>query len=111
MDLMVSGYSLTLRLADAAQIEITNVHKHPGGRGEVLEPIQPSKDIPHPGIGEQGENGAARDEKSSERIVFALAGNQNCGKTTLFNQLTGSNQVERCTISALSFNPVGFINP
>ena len=89
MELMVSGYSLTLRLADAAQIDITNVHEHPGGRGEVLEPIQPSKDIPHPGIGEEG-RGRERDRDVSEdHIVFALAGNQNCGKTTLFNQLTG----------------------
>lgn len=92
MELMVSGYSLTLRLADAAQIDITNVHEHPGGRGEVLEPIQPSKDIPHPGIGEEG-RGRDRDREATEdHIVFALAGNQNCGKTTLFNQLTGSNQ-------------------
>ena len=92
MELMVSGYSLTLRLADAARIDITNVHEHPGGRGEVLEPIQPSKDIPHPGIGEEG-SGRERDRDVSENhIVFALAGNQNCGKTTLFNQLTGSNQ-------------------
>lgn len=92
MELMVSGYSLTLRLADAAQIDITNVHEHPGGRGEVLEPIQPSKDIPHPGIGEEG-RGRERDRDVSEdHIVFALAGNQNCGKTTLFNQLTRSNQ-------------------
>ena len=92
MELMVSGYSLTLRLADAAQIDITNVHEYPGGRGEVLEPIQPSKDIPHPGIGEEG-RGRERDRDVSEdHIVFALAGNQNCGKTTLFNQLTGSNQ-------------------
>ena len=92
MELMVSGYSLTLRLADAARIDITNVHEHPGGRGEVLEPIQPSKDIPHPGIGEEG-RGRERDrEATKDHIVFALAGNQNCGKTTLFNQLTGSNQ-------------------
>lgn len=92
MELMVSGYSLTLRLADAARIDITNVHEHPGGRGEVLEPIQPSKDIPHPGIGEEG-RGRERDrEVTEDHIVFALAGNQNCGKTTLFNQLTGSNQ-------------------
>lgn len=92
MELMVSGYSLTLRLADAARIDITNVHEHPGGRGEVLEPIQPSKDIPHPGIGEEG-RGRDRDREATEdHIVFALAGNQNCGKTTLFNQLTGSNQ-------------------
>ncbi len=94
MELMVSGYSLTLRLADAARIDITNVHEHPGGRGEVLEPIQPSKDIPHPGIGEEG-RGRERDrdrDVSEDYIVFALAGNQNCGKTTLFNQLTGSNQ-------------------
>lgn len=92
MELMVSGYSLTLRLADAARIDITNVHEHPGGRGEVLEPIQPSKDIPHPGIGEEG-RGRERDRDVSEdHIVFALAGNQNCGKTTLSNQLTGSNQ-------------------
>ena len=92
MELMVSGYSLTLRLADAARIDITNVHEHPGGRGEVLEPIQPSKDIPHPGIGEEG-RGRERDRDVSEdHIVFALAGNQNCGKTTLFNQLTGANQ-------------------
>lgn len=64
MELMVSGYSLTLRLADAARIDITNVHEHPGGRGEVLEPIQPSKDIPHPGIGEEG-RGRERDRDVS----------------------------------------------
>lgn len=92
MELMVSGYSLTLRLADAAQIDITNVHEHPGGRGEVLEPIQPSKDIPHPGIGEEGRGRERERDVSEDHIVFALAGNQNCGKTTLFNQLTGSNQ-------------------
>lgn len=92
MELMVSGYSLTLRLADAARIDITNVHEHPGGRGEVLEPIQPSKDIPHPGIGEEGRGREREREATEDHIVFALAGNQNCGKTTLFNQLTGSNQ-------------------
>lgn len=93
MELRVQGYELTLRLADAEQISIhtieqasfinqgtTVVHKH---------------HTEHPGLGEGGRYHVKADENplpEGEKLTFALAGNQNCGKTTLFNQLTGANQ-------------------
>jgi ferrous iron transport protein B len=91
MEFMIHGYELTLRVADAEKIEITNV------RDSIKENKIPSKKkrIEHPGLGESGRY----HEKATEHplpddvtLTFALAGNQNCGKTTLFNQLTGSNQ-------------------
>ena len=114
MQILLRGYLLTLRLADAAQIEITTdipvAPPKPQPRGD---------EIPHPGLGEPGryheedqrrreeirDKEAAKHRSSSRQnkeggkvaqqanlLTFALAGNQNCGKTTLFNQLTGSNQ-------------------
>lgn len=91
----VRGYELTLRLDEARKIEIENIHqkKAPGhARRERHETI------PHPMVGELGEAGAdhvhddSRSLPKGMRLTFALAGNQNCGKTTLFNQLTGANQ-------------------
>ena len=91
IQLQLRGYELTLRLADAAQIEIEDVHDTDTVRKEK----RAKKDIPHPGMGEMGiyhakKKGDARME--GEPLTFGLIGNQNCGKTTLFNQLTGSNQ-------------------
>lgn len=92
MELRIHSYELTLRLADAEKIEIENI------RDAKMIPPMPAPDaetLPHPGLGE----GGRFHEKSTENplpdgtiLTFALAGNQNCGKTTLFNQLTGSNQ-------------------
>ena len=95
MELMISGYELTIRLSDAENIEIENVRdtfvlnenkKKDGG-----------KDIPHPSLGEEADTHDYHVEHANKavntgKLTFALVGNQNCGKTTLFNQLTGSNQ-------------------
>lgn len=94
MELTIHGYTLTLRLADAEKIDIEPVElKAAGKKAEAEEKIRPAKE--HPGFGEGGKF----HEKSGEtplpegtKLTFALAGNQNCGKTTLFNQLTGANQ-------------------
>ena len=92
MQLTVHGYELTLRLADAAHIQVRNIDE----RLLHTHEAQPRKPIvEHPGLGEGGiyhdkENETPLDD--SETLTFALAGNQNCGKTTLFNQLTGANQ-------------------
>lgn len=90
VEVRIHSYELTLRLADAGRIEITEV------RDAVKEKEQPdAKAIPHPGFGEGGKyHNKAKEHPlpEGELLSFALAGNQNCGKTTLFNQLTGSNQ-------------------
>lgn len=90
VEVRIHSYELTLRLADAGRIEITEV------RDAVKEKEQPdAKAIPHPGFGEGGKYHNKAEEHplpEGELLSFALAGNQNCGKTTLFNQLTGSNQ-------------------
>ena len=100
MELRLHGYELTLRLADAEQIEIEEVQKagagheaSKAGKGGRLK--ESGRFMDHPGLGEGGKY----HEKETEHplpdgttLTFALAGNQNCGKTTLFNQLTGSNQ-------------------
>ena len=100
MELRLHGYELTLRLADAEQIEIEEVQKagaeheaSKAGKGGRLK--ESGRFTDHPGLGEGGKY----HEKETEHplpdgttLTFALAGNQNCGKTTLFNQLTGSNQ-------------------
>ena len=82
------GYELTLRLADAAQIEVA-----PLAKAEAAEaPARPSE---HPGLGEGGKfhpKGSGDPLPDGTLLTFALVGNQNCGKTTLFNRLTGSNQ-------------------
>lgn len=91
MELRIHGYELTLRLADADHIEV--------------QPIEEKKNIPennvklrkpeHPGFGEGGKfhpKGSGNPLPDNIELKFALVGNQNCGKTTLFNRLTGSNQ-------------------
>lgn len=89
LELTVRGYSLTLRKADAAKIGIV-----PCASEKPTAPAGPRRPVAHTGIGET----AYRPRKGGSEIPagrplrFALAGNQNCGKTTLFNQLTGSNQ-------------------
>ena len=90
LQLTVRGYELTLRKADAAQIIIHQVHDAHAPRAGQVTP-----DIPHPHTGEMGVFHVRTGETPipvGKPITFALAGNQNCGKTTLFNQLTGSNQ-------------------
>ena len=90
MEVRIHSYELTLRLADAGRIAIDEM------RDAVKEKEQPdAKAIPHPGFGEGGKYHNKAEEHplpEGELLSFALAGNQNCGKTTLFNQLTGSNQ-------------------
>ena len=91
MELRIHGYELTLRRDDAKKIEIEEL--------AVLEktekPAAKNKSTLHPGLGEGGKYHVKADENPlppGTKLTFALAGNQNCGKTTLFNQLTGSNQ-------------------
>ena len=91
MELQIRGYSLTLRLADADRIEIRRID--PKAEGEK-EKKKKSKSH-HPGLGEGGIFHAKGDGDplpDDTQLTFALVGNQNCGKTTLFNRLTGSNQ-------------------
>jgi len=91
MELQIHGYELTLRLDDAAQIEIT-----PSAAAPAAAPARrENKMVEHPGLGEGGRYHTKQGEHplpEGKTLTFALAGNQNCGKTTLFNQLTGSNQ-------------------
>ncbi|MBO5033031.1 MAG: ferrous iron transport protein B [Lachnospiraceae bacterium] len=96
-ELMIHGYELTLRLADAEKIEIEQVYEANVQQTETSDntPKRATKKTHHPGLGEGGKYHVKADENplpEGERLTFALAGNQNCGKTTLFNQLTGSNQ-------------------
>ena len=91
MELRIHGYELTLRLADAAKIDITPV--------KAVQQVSPASescpDCEHPGLGEGGRFHIKAGEHplpEETTLTFALAGNQNCGKTTLFNQLTGANQ-------------------
>ena len=92
MELRIHGYELTLRLADADHITVTPLH-HP-----VEEPAPRPKErreSPHVGLGEDGKyhpKGSGDPLPEGTLLTFALVGNQNSGKTTLFNQLTGSNQ-------------------
>ena len=91
MELQIHGYELTLRRADADQITIEQIssrtRKHEGARN-INQSV-------HPGLGEEGKyhvKGDGNPLPEKTRLTYALVGNQNCGKTTLFNQLTGSNQ-------------------
>ena len=91
MELQIHGYELTLRLDDAAQIEITPAAAAPAAAPARRE----NKMVEHPGLGEGGRYHTKQGEHplpDGKTLTFALAGNQNCGKTTRFNQLTGSNQ-------------------
>ena len=94
MELKIHGYELTLRLADAAQINVVKIDtmKTPAVSSKKKE--MPYS-LEHPGLGEGGKYHVKTHENplpEGTKLTFALAGNQNCGKTTLFNQLTGSNQ-------------------
>ena len=118
MELRIHGYSLTLRLSDAEKIgivpigeekeaetagegyglpqeETSGTRKIPGNNVRSKEASGRQKETTHPGFGEEGKYHAKGDGEPLPQgtiIDFALAGNQNCGKTTLFNQLTGANQ-------------------
>ena len=91
MELLIHGYSLTLRLDDAAQIAVKpSVEEVPAATAPA-----PKKRTAHPGLGEEGKfhpKGTGNPLPDDTTLTFALVGNQNCGKTTLFNQLTGANQ-------------------
>ena len=90
VEVRIHSYELTLRLADAEKITIENIYEK-----KPLPPRQALKPIDHPGLGEGGRYHNKEEENPLPEgtvLTFALAGNQNCGKTTLFNQLTGSNQ-------------------
>ena len=91
MELRIHGYALTLRLADAAKIVVSD----PSDGAETLRPSQKNLKKDHPGLGEDGKfhpKGSGYPLPDGTLLSFALMGNQNSGKTTLFNQLTGSNQ-------------------
>lgn len=105
LELRIHGYELTLRVADAEKIQVDIINNTetaagsadsaPGKQrsGRYKEPS--NNQIPHPGLGEGGKYHVKAEENplpEKEKLTFALAGNQNCGKTTLFNRLTGSNQ-------------------
>ncbi len=91
MELKIHGYELTIRVSDAQKIEIEPIQK------EVKERRAGSvkRKMPHPGLGESGKFHQKEDGDplpQGAKLTFALVGNQNSGKTTLFNQLTGANQ-------------------
>ena len=91
IELCVRGYELTLRIADAAKIEIKDVTD----KKYVKNYKERINDIPHPQVGEMGiyhVHKKGNELSAGSPLTFGLIGNQNCGKTTLFNQLTGSNQ-------------------
>ena len=92
MELRIHGYELTLRLADAEKIAVHTVKSREQTK-TTAERL--GENTEHPGLGEGGIYHVKADENplpEGTQLTFALAGNQNCGKTTLFNQLTGSNQ-------------------
>ena len=91
MELRIHGYELTLRLADAQQIDVTPLEKLTAS----VPALERGREAPHLGLGEDGKYHAKGDGDplpKGEKLTFALVGNQNSGKTTLFNQLTGANQ-------------------
>ena len=91
MEFRIHGYELTLRLAEASQIEATGIENSSAQNNKKNK----VKEIEHPGLGEEGKyhpKGSGNPLDDDAILSFALVGNQNCGKTTLFNQLTGSNQ-------------------
>ena len=91
IEVRIHSYELTLRRDDARNIEIDDVRDG----ADVRESRASGKPVPHPGLGEGGKFHDRAGENplpEGTPLTFALVGNQNCGKTTLFNQLTGSNQ-------------------
>ncbi len=100
MELRIHGYELTLRIADARDIEISLMAPAQDGGTDAVTSLDEAlrKTMEHPGLGEGGRyhdespEAHAKPLPQGQPLTFALAGNQNCGKTTLFNQLTGANQ-------------------
>jgi len=100
MELRIHGYELTLRIADARDIEISLMAPAQDGGTDAVTSLDEAlrKTVEHPGLGEGGRyhdespEAHAKPLPQGQPLTFALAGNQNCGKTTLFNQLTGANQ-------------------
>ena len=99
MELRIHSYELSLRLADAANIGVAicagDEEESPVGENWTPMPRRRGHHMEHPGLGEGGRYHDKENEMplpEGETLTFALAGNQNCGKTTLFNQLTGANQ-------------------
>ena len=93
VELKVHGYELTLRLADAEKITVLPIDSKALEKKEKI--TVKNKHIEHPGLGEDGryhKDLGGTSAPKVDKLTFALVGNQNCGKTTLFNQLTGSNQ-------------------
>ncbi|MCR4707267.1 MAG: ferrous iron transport protein B [Clostridiales bacterium] len=93
MELRIHGYELTLRLEDASKITVSPVSAEE--RRIRADSVEEKEKIEHPGLGEEGKfhpKGSGDPLPEGTRLTFALVGNQNSGKTTLFNQLTGSNQ-------------------
>ena len=91
IEVRIRSYELTLRVAEAQAITITDIRDEQPARVHAPE----AEEISHPGYGEGGKYHVKDHEHplpDGEKLTFALAGNQNCGKTTLFNRLTGSNQ-------------------
>lgn len=92
VELKIHGYELTLRVADAEKIEVSEISSN---KEPQITAKRRTKRIPHPGLGEGGKYHIKENENplpDNVTLTFALAGNQNCGKTTLFNRITGSNQ-------------------
>ena len=90
IELRIHGYELSIRLEDADNIQVGDPHEP-----KTVKNKAEKKEKHHPGYGEGGKFHNRKEENplpDSEKLTFALVGNQNCGKTTLFNQLTGSKQ-------------------
>ena len=95
LEFSIHGYKLTLREADAAQVKIEIIGKGEEAASYAMAAELDGDEADHPGLGEGGRFHSRADENplpDDAVLTFALAGNQNCGKTTLFNRLTGSNQ-------------------
>lgn len=95
VELLIHGYELTLRLADAAKIDIVPANDTADHASDAVTADIAMHDTEHPGLGEPGRFHCKADEHplpKTDKLSFALIGNQNTGKTTLFNQLTGANQ-------------------
>ena len=99
LKIMVHGYALTLRVAEAREIRVVESEPFTPDEDNTLNEVgynpNDHEEDPHPGFGEEGKYHSKEDARplpKDEKLTFALAGQQNCGKTTMFNVLTGSNQ-------------------
>ncbi len=95
IEIRINHYELTLRLDDAKRIEVEPVERRDEAAEKIIKKKKLQMQTAHPGLGEDGifhPKGSGEPLPEGTKLTFALVGNQNCGKTTLFNQLTGSNQ-------------------